>query len=513
VIDFLLREQGTQQIYVRNYGRGGAPFHRDQAEFARQLLPYYDIAVIYAGNNEWVNAYYESGGMPMFNVVEHNDPEPRRKQLLQSALHEIQNRFDLFGYLDRYSRIYAISWKILEKIKPHVSAALKESRSGRGGMMSRAPVRRARLNEFVKATEEAVISKFGDLFAEDLDSIRELARKLKKTVIVVGINGDELWPPYFSVVPRTMAGKDVNQLNADLQRAESLINEGAKDDAQLLLNGALERAPKHAFANYLSGRLMIATGDPQAAWKFLETAVREDGFPHRALPNLNDIAARIAAADTNDNFIFVDHVTLVRTLIAKGTPVRHLMADWVHPSTFNHVLIAYEVLCALSSTDQYSRMIKSEFCHLPANSSAAKKMRGDIHRRMDITAGDRNRSMKAMYRWAVLLSRLSAHPSAFYKFAELSLQYQYPDVNSNAAVKARVETLRAVFIALRGGTCRQVLDVLQTAQASSAAGMYDAIENPFPFPSSGFDIRKIFHNSGLPVGSHESASPLPTACP
>jgi hypothetical protein len=509
-IDFLLREQTTQQVYVRNYGRGGAPFHRDQAEFARQLLPYYDIAVIYAGNNEWVNAYYESGGMPMFNIVEHNDPEPKRKQLLQSALHEIHNKFDLFGYLDRYSRIYAISWKILEKIKPHISSALKESR---GGIMSRKPVRRARPSEYKKATEETAISMFGNLFADDLDSLRKQARKLKKTVIVVGINGDELWPPYFSVVPRTMAEKDVNQLNADLQRAESLINADAIDDAQLLLDNALEQAPKHAFANYLSGRLMLAKSDPQAAWKFLEIAVREDGFPHRALPVLNDVAAKIAAADTNDGFIFVDHVTLIRTLIAKGTPIRHLMADWMHPSTFNHVLIAYEVLCALSSTDKYSRMIKSEFCQLPASSSAAEKMRDDIHRRMVITTAERNRSMKAMYRWAVLLSRLSAHPSAFYKFAEPSLQHQYPDAKSNAAVNARVQTLRAVFTALRGGTCRQILDILQTAQAANPTAMFDAIKNPFPFPSSGFDIRQIFRNSGLPIGSQASDSQLPAACP
>jgi hypothetical protein len=182
IIDFL--SGGAEaKVYVRNYGRSGAPFHQDQAVMVRELMPYFDIVVIYAGNNEWVNPYYRNGGLPIFNVADPHDPEPKRRHIINEAVSEAAGHWQLLRFLRRHSRIYAIAWKIAEKLSALGPKTVADSR---GGMMSPVEVRRARVSEQGKSLPDADILQFDELFAADLAAIGALAAELSKTVIVVG---------------------------------------------------------------------------------------------------------------------------------------------------------------------------------------------------------------------------------------------------------------------------------------------------------------------------------------
>lgn len=68
VIKRNLEKSFGKMIYVRNYAASGNSFHREQAEILKALLPFYDVSIKYAGNNEWGPPFDDADRTPIFNI-------------------------------------------------------------------------------------------------------------------------------------------------------------------------------------------------------------------------------------------------------------------------------------------------------------------------------------------------------------------------------------------------------------------------------------------------------------
>ena len=72
---------------------------------------------------------------------------------------------------------------------------------------------------------------------------------------------------------------------------------------------------------------------------------------------------------------------------------------------------------------------------------------------LNVSLTDTIKSKKIIYRWAVLLSRISAHPEDFYKIAEDHLDYIYPNSSTDENDKLSILVLSALFQAKLGEKC------------------------------------------------------------
>ena len=118
VISQDLKEITGSNIFVKNYGGSGESFHKEQAEILKKTIPFYDIFIIYSGNNEWVNLHNKNCGIKTFNVIIQSceNLEIDRKKRIFLATGELYkkkiHKFNLFEFLESKSRIYAITFKV-----------------------------------------------------------------------------------------------------------------------------------------------------------------------------------------------------------------------------------------------------------------------------------------------------------------------------------------------------------------------------------------------------------------
>jgi tetratricopeptide (TPR) repeat protein len=313
------------------------------------------------------------------------------------------------------------------------------------------------------------------------------------------------------VVPQSLDDVSLQRLNADIERARVLINRRSYTEATALLRAAIEIAPRHALAHFLLGRILMAEEAWDDAWRHLDTAIAEDGFPHRAVPTIN-ARARVVAKHSDGAVIFIEHVNRLRHLISNGMAPRQLMADWVHPSFLNHALIAAEVICTLKGIEQFMDRLQQAPCALPADKVEAEAMRERLRRSMNVTPVEIASAKSAIYRWAVLLSRLTSTPEAFYTFAAQTVDSFYYENRNAPRTRARVAALEAYFDALRGATCEKVRRGLKSASEIDVGGLRETLADPFSFPTRGFDIVATLSESGIKLSTNDTEIAWAESC-
>ena len=106
---------------------------------------------------------------------------------------------------------------------------------------------------------------------------------------------------------------------------------------------------------------------------------------------------------------------------------------------------------------------------------------------------------RVIYRWAILLSRISAHPEYFYKIAQENLKYYYPNYKSNEEEKVKYLVLSSFLRVAQGKNCEVVKDSMREAYSISPKIFDQTLDSPFPFPERNINVRDIFRLSGLKV--------------
>ena len=451
----LNRHLGGGNAYVRNYAEGGAPFHGFQAEMAKALMPFYDVFIIYAGHNEWVPPYFQRGGLDVIGVRETLDPRSSWRNKIAKALADARGDIDLIESIRRSSRIYAVAWKVSIKLTQLLTKSIAIGANERG-IINDPRAQRPPPTAAIKTLSLEEIDRFLKNFAEDLAAVRNAARQQNKLVIVVGASGDETWPPHFSLRPSGFDDRESDELDTALVSAGDHLVNGRIADAQQLLSPILPRAPRHAFANHLLGQMVAATGDMASSWRHREIAIDEDGFPVRA----HSATRHAAAAIADEQFVYIPHPELVRTLIDQGMTARDMWPDIVHPSSLNHAIIVRGVLCAMDRAGRVAGMRK--FCE-PIDADRARDLRRRYFSEMNIKPEETRQAHADVYRWGVLLSRISAHPRAYYASADWSLDMLHSDAANNSSSRATLYARRAVLWTLQGKSCGAVLEQLSKA--------------------------------------------------
>ena len=485
----LVKIFGSHKVYVRNYAGNGDAFHKEQARFAKSAAPYYDILVIYAGHNEWVNPYFANGGIKLYNVVERRNIEHVRNQIQSDIIAEFNPRLLSLHTPYKYSRIYAILSKLFYKI-----SAWTNTGRDPGGYLKQHKVVRPMANEPEKIFPQATIDGLHIPFKHDLQKIGHIVKRNDGVAIVIPGASNEFWPPSFSKIPKQLSGIDKKRIENNLAAAEKLYNAGDSRSARKILFEMLNLAPRHAFAHYLLGMSYFQEGQYKLAWRHLETAVDEDGFPMRALSSVKRSA--YDADKKSSSIISINHTDTVRKLIEGGVPVELLIPDWLHPSLLNHVLIGRSVLCQLSMIEKYSRIPRRKYCSA-VDPDRAEDIYRKIMNSMGVTQSQTAHEMNNYLQYGMLMARLTAHPDAYYVFVEkevLPKVFFNRGANNSQSVKYLV--YKSILWSLQGNDCHTVKQLLDKSLSIDNGLTKTIIDNNFDFTSY-YNFKQILNHVGI----------------
>ena len=505
VINHDLKKIIGPNIFIKNYGESGNSFHKEQAEILKKTIPFYDIFVIYSGHNEWVNIYNQDCGIKIFNINIKlcKEIEANRNKKISHATNEFynnkSNKFNLFQFLESKSRIYAIMHKSEYYLSNYLSKKLfKNKKIKDGSIFQETGLIRPAKSEPNKAFSSKKIEEIPKKFDSDLKEIIKTIQKEKKFLILVGAIGNELFPPYFSQHSASLDSNNVDFLNNKLQEVEKNINNKDLHMAQKQVEEILINEPKHAYANFLMGKINMYLGKMETSWSYFEKAVDEDGFPHRNLSTIN-LLLKKQAEKNKANVSYINYPKIVRKLITNNESNESFFVDWVHPNNLGHIIIGKLASCEIAKHIKLPISEKKTYCKQTINKDSLDTMYNYYKQKFNITENNIIETRKVIFRWAILLSRISAHPEYFYKTAKQNLKYYYSKYESDEKEKVKYLVLYSFLSLAQGKNCEAVQDLVYQAYTTSPKIFHQTLEDPFPFPERNIDVKNIFKLSGLNI--------------
>ncbi|MBT6226056.1 MAG: hypothetical protein HOI47_05290, partial [Candidatus Scalindua sp.] len=367
---------------------------------------------------------------------------------------------------------------------------------------------RPKITENGKVLPQAEIDAIPENYEKDLNEIVTLARENGKIIIYVSVCSNEMFPPYFSACSTEEGLQDISSLNSPIEEVEALLQQhDSPDQAEQKLEGLIEKFPRHAYINYLLGCLLFRKGEYKRAWKYLETSVHEDGFPIRAIPDINYLAKKVA--DKSEGaMIYVDHRSQVRSLLEGGMSAWDLFSDWYHPSFLNHILMARSIFCAISEIKSI-QIEEKEYCNQLSCDDASRL--AELYEKEMNVKKEEFLEVKRVVRWAIRISRLSAHPQGFYERANMLLPQYYYDLNEKSTNLPLLHATRACFLALLGEPCHVIEEHFNKAvelDKSKVEGLLDKGIDVI----KGEDIIRCLNNAGLHIERDENSQIVRATC-
>ena len=492
-------------IFVKNYGESGNSFHKEQAEILKKTIPFYDIFVIYSGNNEWVNLYNQDCGIKKFNINIQSckNIDLKKNKKISLATEELYkkkiSKFNLFKFLESRSRIYAIISKIEYYFSNYLFKKLKKTTKKKdGSVFQETGLTRPVKSESNKVFSEKRIKEIPKKFGNDLKEIIQEIQKEKKFLIIVGAIGNELWPPYFSKHSDFLNSNDISILDSKLKDVENKIKNKNFLEAKKQIKEILINEVDHSYANFLMGKISMYLGQTDASWSYFEKAIDEDGFPHRNLSKIN-LLSKNQAEKSKDNVSYIDYPKVVRKLISENQSTENLFVDWVHPNSLGHIIIGKLISCEIIKHIKFISEKKNYSCDKLPDKNSFDSMYDYYKNKFKISENSIVETRRVIYRWAILLSRISAHPEYFYKIAQENLKYFYPNYKSNEEEKVKYLVLSSFLRVAQGKNCEVVKDSMREAYSISPKIFDQTLDSPFPFPERNINVRDIFRLSGLKV--------------
>ena len=492
-------------IFIKNYGESGNSFHKEQAEILKKTIPFYDMFVIYSGHNEWVNLYNEDCGIKAFNinVKSCKEIDKKRNKKVSLATEELYKKnirkFNLFKFLESKSRIYSIISKTEYYLSNYLSKKnIKNTKSKNGSMFQETGLIRPAISEPNKAFSDKRIEKIPQRFEADLKEIIETLQKDKKFLILVGTVGNELFPPYFSKYSGASSINEVTLLNNKIHNVENNMKNKNFQLAKKQVKEILIEEPKHSYANFLMGKIDMYSGKVESSWSYFEKAVDEDGFPHRSLSKINLISKNLAEKNKG-KVEYIDFPKVVRKLLSDDPSNNSIFVDWVHPSSLGHIIIGNLTSCEIIKHIKFKSNEEEYLCSKTKENNNFETTYNYYKKKFKITSSNIIETKKAIYRWAILLSRISAHPEYFYKIAQENIKYYYPHYKSQKEQIVKYLVLSSFLEVAQGNNCNTVKDNMYKAFTTSSDIFYQTLNDPFPFPEKNINIKDFFRLSGLKV--------------
>ena len=423
------------KFYVKNYARNGYPFHRHEAELLKKVMKYYDICLIYAGNNEAWNYIDDIG---YFRTAEHK----HEKSFVPLPVDvDDQAGAPIIAFLESRSRLYAIMKKAALKVQGWASAHLKRPESAR-----RNQYRAHWFNEFepqgVVPPEE--MAKVAANFEHDLRAIARLAQQHGTEVIISSVPTDTTYPPHFSVVGAGLSEQALDKFHELRTRGVEQYRrqEFSKALASLLAANAID--DDVAIVKYLIGQCYLRMGRVDEGRRFIQEGLDADGLPFRSFSALHQRAE--AVAQQSASLHYIDSVKPILAAVDRGLRYDELFSDLQHPSFLGHLIIAHQFLCAMAALPLLDAYPSTEGC-LDVQTADLRTLAARYKGALGVSKEEEHVTAYMKSRWHLGVANLSAYSEEYLGRAETYVNQTY--MLSPKTVKDEVTQL--IFLAMIEG--------------------------------------------------------------
>jgi len=184
---------------------------------------------------------------------------------------------------------------------------------------------------------EQVLAHFRCTLEQIIDVARDAGAEI---VFVVPASNLRDCAPFKSEHRDGLTNEESREFRANLRAAEEAFQAGKFAEALRRIDRAIQIDPRHAAAQYLRGRVLIETGDAEAARRALVRAREEDVCPLRALEAIQETVRDVAA---KRRVPVIDFAALIGRESEDGIPGADWFLDHVHPTIEGNQRLAREV--------------------------------------------------------------------------------------------------------------------------------------------------------------------------
>ena len=323
--------------FVKNHAICGIPFGGYQGRIVKKLIKKYDLIIIYAGNNEFVEPlvdkhFLTSGDSTYLNKIVESE---LRKFWLESS------KFSPLRYareLHTFNLAVDISKRIFRKLGSHLS------RSEDTKKPSRSLQKRPRPDEFTSnlLLDENTKTKYLNRLQSDLDEIHKLAKKHGCKIILAPALNNELVEPIQSFVHSSIGTSDIKE---QVSMIQTLIDDENLEKAKEETVRLNSQNPNLAIGFYLMARIELELGNIDRSRFYFDQAFNHQGIILRCTNLIENIFKNF-----NDNL--TSFYAPTRTIADRFIPIKEnyeqLFSDFVHPSDLGHCLISFALIKQIS---------------------------------------------------------------------------------------------------------------------------------------------------------------------
>ena len=362
------RRLKERKPFVMNFAASGMPFYNGQSVIAKEFMHYFDLTIIYAGNNEhqWTLADIIGNGNESYkhSVESWNSNCRRRFSTLRRWTNGIRGSTHLtsFGF-NLLERIYLIS-------KGRMARIFKTKMAETNKSDNKMVLKFFAFNMITSTPILPVLEKQQniDLFVASVEDILDYASQIGKTVLVVGVVNNDLYSPTQSL----MVGKTDNEIRVfekTLLNIKKKIQEngngicGVSDQ----LTQIAKEYPELAIVNYLLALIMFKDNRYEDGVLYLNKCFNEDySIIGRVNESTNSRLDKICLSYKESTF--VTPFGKFSQFLVDNNKYNQLFSDVQHPSSLGHILIAETILehlgcqerSAAESADHFDALVKEE---------------------------------------------------------------------------------------------------------------------------------------------------------
>ena len=321
-----------QKPLVMNFASSGMPFHDGQAKILKEFLPYFDLTIIYAGNNE--NLHYLTSTGALFidkdtlqtNITINNQRNRKRMRLF--TLERVVSNSNTANFLIRILRLLRL------KIGNTVATSYQSDHTN---IEEDILIDAVTTNPIITLDKKIQIEQ---LFLDDLTDISNQATLLGKKVLVVGMVNNDLFSPCQSHVSKTA---DKKEINAVLQNVKSRIAKSDYDTSLKILNQLSSKFGNISAINHLQALTQLKLNNlPEAVQHINNCFDNSTEIIGRSCYRLR--TAINSLCSESESMDYLDINSDIHEFLKNPSEYSQLFRDVQHLSSLGHIVLGFRLL-------------------------------------------------------------------------------------------------------------------------------------------------------------------------
>lgn len=328
----------NQKIYVDNHASPGTPFYSHQAEKIKKVINEYDLFIIYAGHNEYINYEHSKAFFP--NGVRSWGAYSKQKNLQKKINKEIKNTM-------RKSRYFSTNSKLFNDFTDKIRIL---NFSYRVVIYLKEPVLRFYYKYFVHkkiGKEEYKIKYYYDEifydkingkkkweknFRQSIDEIHEMLPRGKRLIIITALP-NYIIPPVADFASDTSSSREIDVSN--LYKKIRLNKRLNKDE--------ILKLPRGAHRAYILGQYCLENSiDKNECVDHFVKAKNLDQFTTTILKPIQEFI-KYEIPKNYKKFEVVDLTDFNKKIFLETEVYKNFFLDLMHPSKYGHAFIANKI--------------------------------------------------------------------------------------------------------------------------------------------------------------------------